>query len=70
MPVQEIDEINYDELRNALKIAYVDANASTIFTNNNNQSQDHLIYQVNPNEGALTGAARLINNHKKNGGNK
>ena len=65
----KVDEYTLTDLRNALKIAYVDANANTIFTNNN-QSQDHLIYQINPNDGALSGAARLINNHKKNGGNK
>lgn len=67
---EKVDEFSLVDLRNALKIAYVDANANTIFTNNNNQPNDHLVYQVNPNEGALTGAARLINNHKKNGGNK
>lgn len=64
-----VDNYALADLQNALKIAYVNANASTIFTNNN-QPNDHLVYQVNPNEGALTGAARLINNHKKNGGNK
>lgn len=63
-----VDNYALADLQNALKIAYVNANASTIFTNN--QPNDHLVYQVNPNEGALTGAARLINNHKKNGGNK
>lgn len=64
-----VDNYTLADLQNALKIAYVNANANTIFTNNN-QPNDHLVYQVKPNEGALTGAARLINNHKKNGGNK
>ena len=57
-----------NELQNELKIAYVNANANTIFTNN--QPNNHLIYSQAQNSEALSGAARLINNHKKNGGNK
>lgn len=65
---EKVDNYTINELQNELKIAYVNANANTIFTNN--QPNNHLIYSQAQNTDALSGAARLINNHKKNGGNK
>jgi archaellum component FlaC len=66
----EIENYSLVDLQNALKVEYVNANANTIFANNpnkNNPTDDQLIYNL-PNGQELTGAARLINNHKKNGG--
>ena len=67
---EKVDEYNLADLQIALKAAYVDANAATIFTKNNNQPENHMIYNTPSGTSELSGAARLINNHKKNGGNK
>ena len=64
----KVDEYTLKDLEIALKSAYVDANAQTIFTTNtNNPPQTHYVPKPQVGE-ELTGAARLVNNHKKNGG--
>ena len=63
----EVDNFTLEELQNALKIEYVNANAKTIFTNANNQPNNHYIPKVSETDVA-TGAAGLINKHKNNGG--
>ena len=65
---EKLDEYTKVELENALKIEYVNANANTIFTVNNNQPQNHFVPKSQHNDEELSGAARLVNNHKKNGG--
>ena len=62
---QEVENYSKEQLLTDLKIAYVDANAQTIFTNN--QFQSHYVPKVDSGE-HLSGAARLVNNHKNNGG--
>lgn len=63
----EVDNYTLKELQDALKIEYVNANAKTIFSNVNNQPNNHYIPQV-PETNVATGAAGLINKHKNNGG--
>lgn len=64
----EVDNYTLDNLTKELKIAYVDSQAANIFTQQNSQSVSHSIpTQVDCGE-ALTGAAKLVNNHMKNGG--
>ena len=65
---EEIDNYTLDNLTKELKIAYVDSQAANIFTKQNSQSVSHSIpTKVDCGE-ALTGAAKLVNNHMKNGG--
>ena len=66
----EVDNYSLDELSNKLKIAYVDSQAQNIFTNNigKDQSVNHIIPTESSHAEELTGAARLVNNHKRNGG--
>ena len=64
----KVDEYTLKDLEIALKSAYVDANAQSIFTTNtNNPPQNHYVPKPQVGE-ELTGAARLVNNHKNNGG--
>lgn len=65
--LDNVENYTLKELQDVLKIEYVNANAQSIFSNNSNQSASHLIPKVT-NNSELTGAARLINNHKNNGG--
>lgn len=61
----KIDEYSFDSLETALKIAYFDANENSIFENNpstNHYTATHI------DDDATSGAARLINKHKNNGG--
>lgn len=66
----KVDEYTLADLQDALKIAYVNANATTIFTKNtDNGLSNHFIPKVEDNgSDNLSGAAKLIYNHKKNGG--
>ena len=66
--VDNVDTYTMTNLQDALKVAYVNANANTIFSGKT--ADDQLIFNLGNQEGELTGAAKLINNHKKNGGNK
>lgn len=63
-----VDNYSITDLENALKVAYVNANAQTIFTKNNNQPHTHYVPTSHSAGGELSGAARLVNNHKNNGG--
>ena len=64
--VDNVDTYTMTNLQDALKVAYVNANANTIFSGKT--ADDQLIFNLGNQEGELTGAAKLINNHKKNGG--
>lgn len=63
---EKVDSFTKIELENALKVEYVNANAQTIFTVNN-QPKEHFV-PTTPSGEELSGAARLVNNHKNNGG--
>lgn len=66
----KIPEITLIDLKRDLANAYVDANAPAIFSSSNNLTTSHLIPTGSDSE-TLTGAARLIKNHKmKNNGGK
>lgn len=64
--VDNVANYTMENLQDALKVAYVNANAATIFSGKT--ADDQLIFNLGSGEGELTGAAKLINNHKKNGG--
>lgn len=63
-----VNEKSFEELENALKIAYVNENAKTIFAKNSTAT--HLIPEMEDGDKGTTGAAGLINKHKNVGGNK
>ena len=64
---ESVEEYTLTTLQDALKVAYVNANAQSIFTNVN-QPANHFIPTGTQSE-KLSGAARLISNRKNNGGN-
>ena len=64
---EKVDSYDLTSLQGALKAAYVDANAQTIFANIN-QTANHFVPTGNTGGEQLSGAARLVNNHKNNGG--
>lgn len=66
---EAVEQGNYTlaSLQDALKVAYVNANAQSIFTNVN-QPAIHFIPKTGIQSPELSGAARLVNNHKNNGG--
>lgn len=66
----KISDTTLVDLKRDLANAYVNANAPAIFSSNTNQTTSHLIPKDSESE-ALSGAARLIKNHKmKNNGGK
>ena len=67
---EAVEEGNYTltSLQDALKVAYVNANAQSIFTNVN-QPANHFIPKTGTQSPELSGAARLISNRRNNGGN-
>ena len=66
--VDEVDNYTLVTLQDALKVAYVNANAQTIFTVNNQTANHFVPTGVREGKPSLSGAARLVNNHKNNGG--
>lgn len=63
----EVDNYTLDDLTKELKIAYVDSQATNIFTQNSQSVSHSIPTHVDCGE-TLTGAAKLVNNHKRNGG--
>jgi hypothetical protein len=65
-----LDNYTLQELTNELKIAYVNANANTIFTQNTNVPENHLVPNTAGQSEVLTGAAKLVADYKKRNGGK